>query len=667
MNAYNTISNINFFKDRNFSNLTINRSHHQGNVKYSKNKQLYKKPKQKSISLKYQSINFNTIDFNSTFRKNYTNFDIENDIGIKSSGKMKMKTALNYNNLNKYNNNYYSNRRKELEELNKTFEKEKTNNINYNKSNGKTKMKRTIYTSFSFNNEIHTINNDWKSISLYHFNKKNKSKINGKFKMNRFNGFDFNKLRKSGIKYCIDEEGNPMDIIDIKLKNKEPIAFIIPNKEQNLLVNLDNKIISPNKKGDYNFPNKPNCIIQKFDVQNPELRVGNTRDINSNKLEEEKNTRIIGESNEDINNESINKKNDKFKEEKNRSNLGGLQKNSQENFNTNFKINDKLKQIRVISPDKNLSKNNFLIYKNNLKVKKRKYIFVNKLKESSNRIELNLKNTTNNFAITKKNKDNTQRNEHNLFLPKQSNTLKQLINKLSKFKSRTSKLKDIKCFTQNDVKNLEFKFERKYKNIFENNIYQKYETQNNFYKNEVTPRDKDGEIQNNHQINKDNLISSIKKDNFIEVLDKSDFKNITEICKDNNKTKKIKKNNNNYNKYNTLTTFNNSPPTEHTTLQTTIKDLQKKFNKAQKVIDSKLLQEKKNNNFSRPYLSPKNEYMHKRVKTEVFNTIENKENININVDEIESIIPLNYKESRLIQVNDAELQLNECPYCKNII
>jgi hypothetical protein len=214
---------------------------------------------------------------------------------------------------------------------------------------------------------------------------------------------------------------------------------------------------------------------------------------------------------------------------------------------------------------------------------------------------------------------------------------------------------------------LEFKFERKYKNIFENNIYQKYETQNNFYKNEVTPRDKDGEIQNNHQINKDNLISSIKKDNFIEVLDKSDFKNITEICKDNNKNKKIKKNNNNYNKYNTLTTFNNSPPTEHTTLQTTIKDLQKKFNKAQKVIDSKLLQEKKNNNFSRPYLSPKNEYMHKRVKTEDFNTIENKENININVDEIEPIIPLNYKESRLIQVNDAELQLNECPYCKNII
>lgn len=66
-----------------------------------------------------------------------------------------------------------------------------------------------------------------------------------------------------------------MNISDIKLKNKTPIAFIIPKEKNNMLIDLNNRIVNPNINGDYILPNTPYLIIRKYNVQNPELRVIN--------------------------------------------------------------------------------------------------------------------------------------------------------------------------------------------------------------------------------------------------------------------------------------------------------------------------------------------------------------------------------------------------------
>ena len=55
-------------------------------------------------------------------------------------------------------------------------------------------------------------------------------------------------------------------------------------------MDLDNKVINPNYKGDYVMPQKPYFVIKKYDVQYPELRVNNFEKKNVN------NTRISNNS-----------------------------------------------------------------------------------------------------------------------------------------------------------------------------------------------------------------------------------------------------------------------------------------------------------------------------------------------------------------------------------
>ena len=78
-----------------------------------------------------------------------------------------------------------------------------------------------------------------------------------------------------------------MSIDDIKTKNKIPIAFIIQTANKNILMDSNNKIITPNNTGDYILPNKPYIIIHKYDVLHPELRVikSDDKDNNINEIE----------------------------------------------------------------------------------------------------------------------------------------------------------------------------------------------------------------------------------------------------------------------------------------------------------------------------------------------------------------------------------------------
>ena len=107
---------------------------------------------------------------------------------------------------------------------------------------------------------------------------------NESFQKLNFNRYDLNKLEENGIKFYIDEDGNPMSIYDINTKNKKPLAFIIPKQDKNILIDLNNKIINPNYNGDYNLPQKPYFTIKKYDVQYPELRVNNLHENNKTKF-----------------------------------------------------------------------------------------------------------------------------------------------------------------------------------------------------------------------------------------------------------------------------------------------------------------------------------------------------------------------------------------------
>ena len=677
---------------------------------------LFSQNRKNSLSLKAHNINYNLNNINNN--KNLENEDISNDIKIRRFTNL-YKTSLSCTNA-KYN--YYTKRRGELYKNIKTSESEIThsrnfnsmNNENENKKDSQNTLTRTTWNSFSFKEgpkNINPLKTDIEyKLGEYHLNMNLKNRVenlkndysNENFQKLNFNRYDLNKLEENGIKFYIDEDGNPMSIYDINTKNKKPIGFIIPKQDKNILIDLNNKIINPNYNGDYNLPQKPYFTIRKYDVQYPELRVKNLHENNKtkygklyinndlNKNTENKNKNYISidvnDSNENlcsnvediINREKVRRKNNKSCNLYNFTNLGINSKKI--SFVTKNKDIENSKNL--FSPSFHGKISSYKQFKNSLREKKRKYIFINKLPESNKSMKLQIKNdddynntiinhhnksinnmiqlnnkliikeTDSDYSYNNTNKENGSKIENNC----SKKDYKLIIKNLNKLKNKTNKLKDIKCFTKKEIKNLEFKFERKYKANNSNNSKPILSSIINSFKFLKNTR-KNGNIKLNDETNLLKTENSNLNDNK-ENDSNNKIRYFTEKA-DNSNLKRCKKKRSSYslnefmynhmegargilkggsikgshNMLNTLSTFNHhsfaSPLTE-TTSYTTIQNAQHELNKNKKSIMlgnfNNTINVKKFNNF-KYYLKPKEnlkKISYKRISTEDINNGEKK-------------------------------------------
>ena len=605
-----------------------------------------------AMSIKAQYLN-NKLKKNINQGLNENNGQ-SNDSNIKRFNKLyKSSTSCNNSKIN-----YYSKRRAEFEnDINMGIETPQLYGRNTYNSLGKNN-----WSSFSFTDGYNKINymkisNKYENnnINANYYIKFNNLKDDNDAQSNKLNGCDLNQLKSYGIKYCIDENGNPMNIVDIKLKNKKPIAYIIQKKDKNILVDLDNNTINPNYNGDYNLPQKPYFIIRKYDVQYPELRCNDIKEknnLNYQKINTQNNNYIsidVNDSNKILFNKincTINKERIRRKINKscnlNFSNIINKEK-GQNTFIGKIENKDKDRK-NVLSPDIREKLNSFNLIKNRLK-KKRKYIFINKIIEDNRSMQLKLKISNDNIINTinslnnlsqredNKNKFNTiikeSENENN------ENNHKLIIKNLNKVKIKSNNLKNIKFFTKKEIKNLEFKFERKYKNnkksdansvstSFFNNFKNSHKTENQKEKNKTLKIDKSYNIPGNKLKNQtrllvekiDNLnLKKCKQQRYSYSLNEFMFNNIEKP------QNKLKTNNN---MLNTLSTFSHSfvsPPTE-TASFTTIQNIQNELNKNKKNITLDRAKDashiKKFNTFKlhlMTKLNPK-KICHKRIKTD---------------------------------------------------
>ena len=715
-----------------------------------------------SNSLKVQNLHYNYK--NNKIQKILENTDLTNDITIRNNNSA-YKTSLSTNNTN---SNYYMKRRRQLYKNIKTIDSETTQSRNINKYNGKS-LSRTTWSSFSFTEGTNNINPLIKGYDYDHKmkyqnitnenNNNNNNIIINNNELN-YNEYNINKLKASGIKYCIDEDGNPMNIIDIALKNKKPIAFIIQKQNnKNILIDLDNKIIIPNIYGDYILSEKPCFVVKKYNVQYPELRVNNLENYNNKNNDNNYISINVNDSNENI--KSNNNDNNLVlnREKKNRrkinkscnlynyTNLGeGLDK-----LNAKLENNNKLIENRnnnVISPNNQIKKNTYKLFKNSLKEKKRKYIFVNKLPDNNKSIQLKIKkndnenfnnsfkkliqssNTCKNKDIDKiyffndNKKDSISLSDKNKNTKDNNNNTKFFLKNLNKLKKGNNTLKDIKCFTHNEIKNLEFKFERKYKtNMNSTNSTQPcFLTEYKFRKIEETPKDN----KDKRKIKKENMTITIKTDN-INTTNNIESEYRANTTKkyimdnlDNLDLQKYKKKRSSYslnqfmfnslennntnnvatpqNMINTLSAFNHSfiSPTTETTSYNTIQNLHIDLEKDKnRIINSNNSKNIKKFNSFKYYLKPKiksQKVFHKRIKTEDMNRGEkrfrffkslrgnNNNTNNVNNNSLRSFyntesdfsvinckhILSNSVEKKLNIFNNTNNCICKCPYCHHL-
>ena len=673
-NFTNTIYNknsINSFNPPHLPKIINYRKNFIAQLKIKKEMPIFFHRNKYSNSLKSQNAHYNLNNNNN--QKILENFDLSNDIKIQNNNST-CKASLSTNNTN---TNYYTKRRSQLYKTIKTIESETTQSRNFNKYNGNS-LSRTTWTSFSFTEGANNFNpltngHDYKINNNQYFKNDNYKE----FETPNLNENDFKKFEENGIKYCIDEDGNPMKIIDIKLKNKRPIAFIMQKHNRNFLIDLYNKIVYPNFNGDYVLPLKPYLIIQKYDVLFPELRINNSEEKNNiNNLKNKNNNDNyisinVNDSNENINanNRSLIIKRDRiFKRKNNKScniyNFSNLEEKPN-NFYLKVDKHNIQKRKSTLIPNNNQIKEKVdKSIKTNLKEKRKKYIFVNKLAEQNKTFQLKKKTNHHNFIKkiiqsnnARKNKDllnkyllkDSTKKEQNSLIEKNKNNFTLFLKNLNKFKSKTNKLKDIKCFTQKEIKNLEFKFERKYKN--NNNLiisnHPSFITDLQSDITEETPEEKNQIKEGFISLKTQNLLY---KNNFVKEIESSIKKKYTIENIDNLDLKKYKKKRCSYslnqcmfniiekqnnlktpqNKKNTLNTFNYSliSPTAETTSYNTIQNIYQdsSSNKEFSLKNKNGFNVKKYNSF-KYYLKPKinsQKVFHKRIKTEDMNGGEKK-------------------------------------------
>ena len=643
----NFINNINN-SHNNFNPFSCTKKYNSQKIN-GNNSKIYKETQTldksfKKHSFKKQGINFNSSQISKT-KKILKNNDINNDM---------------YNTINCQEN--YS--QKSIKIKNNIKKEEITQSRNINKFNHNS-VSNTIMSSFSLSNDI----------------------VGYTKKSNRKKYYDLDGLKDNGIKYCFDEDGNPIDINDIKTKNKNPIAFIIQTAYKNILMDTNNQIISPNITGDYTLPHKPYIIIHKYDVLHPELRVikSNNKDIDLNDDDN-----IID-----------------FQT------LGRRKKNKSTNFyNIDLK---RLNGLNEINEDKEIRKDDFKFFSpkvqskmelfknlnNNIKNKKRKYIFVNRLSDFNKSVQINAnKNMENENSLTKNNLeleiyDKTFKNyftlpqNHFSTINNEENKSTYVNHLLSNYKNE---LKETKSFIQHrNIKDLEFKFERKYKstNPLINQTQNANETDNKETpkkKTEVQLVDYFNSIPKNSSNTRPKKILIFNKNRGMKLeINKSKkhrFSNslnefiLNPLLKPKQITRKL---NNALNNWNTLSTFNQSLMTPNTA-KTTYSTIQKAQNENENNKISTKKSEIKIPKSNQYYLKPKiknSNLFHKRINTGNYNTqknskflqIENEKNIiNDNLKYIThfNLTEANFNTNKKIQESNSNSSVCKCPYCHTL-
>ena len=611
-----------------------------GNSSYKTIETRNTKKRCKNKLSKKQAINFNLSQIKKS-KKILLNNDIKNYI---------------YNTINL--NDYNTQKNNKIKKRIKIPESEISQSRNFNKFNNNS-ISNTIMSSFSLTNDIISYSNQ-----------------------NTKKEYNLETLKENGIKYCFDEEGNPMDILDIKTKNKNPIAFIIQTANKNLLMDTNNKIIPPNNNGDYTLTNLPYIIIHKYDVLHPELRV-----INSNNKENIDNINNFKSIERKNNNKSSNFYNIGLKD------FNGLNENSEnlENNKVNFHFFSPIIKPKVES---------YKYLNNNINKQKRKYIFVNRLYDFNKSVQLKLSGDDNedkNKSLTKVKfqiNDNTLNDTYfkqNGHFSTNNNDNNKNNSQFIKDNGANNLIALTKIIKQNKISNdLEFKFERKYKSI-NSSLNQEQNTSivdnkgNINKKNDIKLLDYFNSIPRNNNIKKakkfilnQNRSSKFELNNF----KRHRFSNSLNeyILNPLIKSKQIpKKNNNTPGNSNYLTTFNQSlvsPPTEKTTFST----IQKNNNESENNITLKK-PNLKGCSGNKYYLKPKiksAKFFHKRINTENFNTqqnfkfiqsIENKYNKIHNNNYVTpfTLTEADFNKNKKIHDSKCNNSVCKCPYCHNLI
>jgi hypothetical protein len=370
----------------------------------------------------------------------------------------------------------------------------------------------------------------------------------------------------------------------------------------------------------------------------------------------------------------------------------------------------------VLSPDIKEKLNSFNLIKNRLK-KKRKYIFINKIIEDNRSMQMKLKISNDNIintinSLNNKSQKKYNENKFNTIIKESDNennekNHKLIIKNLNKVKNKSNNLKDIKFFTKKEIKNLEFKFERKYKNKKKNSVNSNPASFFNNFKpshNTEEPKEKNNTINADKNYNKpenklknnmrllaekiDNLnLKKNKQQRSSFSLNEFMFNNIEKT------QNKLKTSNN---MLNTLSTFNHSfvsPPTE-TASFTTIQNIQNELNENKKNISLGKKKDashiKKFNSFKFNLMTKLNskKVFHKRIKTDNLSNGEKKyrffksitENYKKNGNNFSfkqgnnNGISINLKTSQHNSCNDTNKAINinntdinnsvcKCPYC----
>jgi len=639
-NQKNSFNNFNPFS---FSEKIITQKINGNSSNYKREFQNPNKRFEKKIPKK-QAINFNSNQIKKT-KKSLKNIDINNDI---------------YNTINV--NDCNINKKNKIKKRIKSPESEINQSRNFNKLNSNY-LHNKMMGSFSLTNDIQSY-------------PKQKTKKE----------YDLDKLRENGIKYCFDEDGNPMDIIDIKNKNKNPIAFIIQTTNKNILMDTNNKIISPSNNGDYILPHLPYIIIHKYDVINPELRVIKPQ-------HKEKNENIIGYNS--LGRRTINNCSNPYSI--NGKDIIGLTKKDEnpEKSEDNFQFFSPIAKSKIEC---------FTNLNNNIKRRKSKYIFVNKLYDFNKSVQLKLDNNGDK-SLSRKNiqtNDNTfndnyfKQNEHFYTIndDNDKNTSQFINNNYSNnllLKSNNKKNVFSKMIKHNTINpDLEFKFERKYSSI--KNLTNQEQKANFTENQEIQNKKPDLNFLNNFISTQKN--SNAKRARKILLFKQNQGKKI-ELNKPKRQKYSYSLNeymlnplinqkqtsntiNNDFTNWNTLTTFNQSvvsPTLEQTTYSTNQKTNNESENN--NYFKKYNLTNHSNNKY---YLKPKiksAKFFHKRIKTENINngeslqflqTIENKSN---KISDNKYITPFTLTEVDFnINKKKHDSKCNnsvcKCPYCHNL-
>ena len=593
----------------------------------------------KKLIPKKKSINFNLSQIDKS-KKNLKNNDMDNDI---------------YNTIP---TSYYTQKTNKVKKCIKIPNSETTKSRNFNRLNSDY-FGNTIINSFSISNDIIKYDN-------------NKIK------------YDLDKLRENGIKYCFDENGNPMDILDIKIKNKNPIAFIIHTANKNLLMDTNNKIIYPNKTGDYTLSHIPYIIIHKYDLLHPELRIIKS-DNQDNSLN--KNDKIINFKNSNRVNNNISS----FLNDYDLKNLNGLNE-----IDENKEV--KTDTFQFFSPIITPKIETFSKLNKNLKSHKRKYILVNRLNNFNKSIPSISEKDIKNNSLTKKNfqikdnaindKDFKQKEDFSLIKEEYSKNTSLFNNEQNNklLLQDNPKLSDSKHLSQIKINNnLEFKFERKYKSNYsfinqeqsnKENQNKKIDTKlvddfNSMPKNTDFKRTKKNLLLNSNPNTKLDM-NKFKRKRFSNSFNEFMFNPLL-------KAKPIKKQvNNAFNYWNTLSTFNQSlinTNSENTNFSTN----KKSYNESEK-NNSLKKSSIKNSIKINYYLKPKikfAKFCHKRINTENFNTeknikflqtIENRNNSLTNNNNITpfSFTEVDFNTNKKFHDSTCSNNVCKCPYCNNL-